>query len=245
MNNAIFTLHNLTKRYGNKETLNISKLEINKGQIYSILGPNGAGKSTLLRIMNLLEESTSGEMYFNQSLIPKEKSKRLLLQREMVMVLQKTIMFSNTVIGNVMYGLKVRGINAKDAKKRALEVLDMVGMKEFADQPANTLSGGEAQRVAIARAIVLKPKVIFLDEPTANLDPNSVLVIEELIKKINADWGTTIVIITHNLYQARRISHKAIILNHGSIVEIGTTEEIFTKPTNPWTQKFIAGELVY
>lgn len=245
MSNAIFTLHNIIKRYGNKETLNIDHLEISKGLVYAILGPNGSGKSTLLRIMNLLEEPTSGEMYFNQNLIPKEKRKRLILQRDMVMVLQKTIMFSTTVLANVMYGLKVRGFNTKEAKDRAMEALELVGMSDFAHEAANILSGGEAQRVAIARAIVLKPSIILLDEPTANLDPNSVLVIEEIIKKINSEWGTTIVIITHNLFQAKRISNQCLLLNHGKIVEIGTTEDIFNNPINPWTQKFIAGELIY
>lgn len=242
MSNKIFTLHNVIKKYGNTEILNIPNLSFEEGKIYALLGPNGAGKSTLLRILNLLDEPTFGEIKFMDKPISIDRKARLLLQREMVMVLQRTVLFSTSVLANVMYGLNIRKIPRKEAIERALKALELVGMKEFANHSANTLSGGEAQRVALARAIVLEPKVILLDEPTANLDPNSVLLIEELIRHINRQWGTTIIIITHNLFQAKRISHESVLLYQGRIIENGLTENLFANPANPKTKEFIEFE---
>jgi len=241
----IFTINNVVKQYGDKEILNIKSLNIKEGKIYAVLGPNGSGKSTLLRILNLLESPSAGEIRFLGQLLSFEKGLMLKQQRQMVMVTQRTVMFSTTVLANVMYGLKWRKLGQVQARERALEALRLVGMEEMAQRHARTLSGGEAQRVALARAIVLKPRVIMLDEPTANVDPNSVVIIEDLIRRVNRDLGTTVIIVTHNLFQARRISNEIIFLNQGQLIEQGETENIFTSAADSRTRQFMAGEMVY
>jgi tungstate transport system ATP-binding protein len=241
----IFTVSNVNKKYGDKEVVNIPFLNIEKGKIYAILGPNGSGKSTLLRILNLLERPSSGDISFLGYPLAIDNGNRLEQQRQMVMVMQKTVMFSATVLANVMYGLKWRGLSHSEARVKAMEALCWVGMEDFVYRQARTLSGGEAQRVALARAIVLRPEVIFLDEPTASLDPNSVMQIEDLIGRINREMGTTMIIVTHNLFQARRLSHQCVFLYQGQLVEKGATEELFTSGTDPRTRQFVSGELIY
>jgi tungstate transport system ATP-binding protein len=155
------------------------------------------------------------------------------MQREMCMVFQKPYMFRTSVYNNVAYGLRLRGIGRSQIKKRVAEVLHYVNMMDFIDKPAQRLSGGEVQRVALARALVIKPNVLLLDEPTANLDPFSVQAVEDIVKGSRDRFGTTVIMVTHNLFQAKRIADETILLFGGEVIEQQPTEQFFTMPGIP------------
>lgn len=245
MKNHVFEIDNIKKIYNERTVLNIDSLRLEKGLIHAIIGPNGSGKSTLLRLLALLDEPSAGNIKaFDTDYLSLIKEK-IKWQRKMTMVMQKTFLFNQSVASNVEYGLKVRDIYRGKRKKIVEETLEWVGMSSFGQRNALTLSGGEAQRVALARAIVFRPDVLFLDEPTASLDPASVLVIEDLIKKINQQFETTIIIVTHNLFQARRLADTTMVLMDGRVVEKGLTEEIFSRSNDERTRAFFAGEMIY
>jgi tungstate transport system ATP-binding protein len=216
-----FKLHNVIKRYGDREVLNIDQLSIPAEKIYTILGPNGSGKSTLLRILALLLVNDAGELEVLGEKVTWEKRQLLKLRRQMSMVTQTSFMFSGSVYYNVSYGLRVRRMGARKVRKRVDEMLEMVGMSAYRDADARTLSGGERQKVAIARALAINPRVLFLDEPTSNIDVASAADIEKHIRYINKERGTTIIMVTHNLFQARRLADEILFINEGRIVEQG------------------------
>ncbi|MFU8794469.1 MAG: phosphate ABC transporter ATP-binding protein [Dethiobacteria bacterium] len=228
-----------------KEVLYINELILTKGCIYGVIGPSGAGKSTLLRIINMLTDQSSGEILYNGEPAPKNGLGKLTLQRNMALVFQKTLLFKDTVWNNIAYGLKARGFNKKEIEIRVNSLLDQIGMTELASRRAETLSGGEAQRVAIARAVAFEPEILLLDEPTANLDPGNIELIEEMIIKMARDKAITVIMVTHNVFQARRIADQVIFINQGKIVEMGPTEKIFSKPDNESTRLFVEGKMVY
>ena len=228
----------------NKQTiLSIEEMSIAAGLIHAVIGPSGAGKTTLLRVLNLLQAPKQGELsYFGKKLQPQEK---LAVQRSMAMVFQKPAIFSGDVFYNVALGLKMRGIPRNEVRTRVFNALDKVGLKDLAKRQAVSLSGGEAQRMALARAMVLNPQVLLLDEPTANLDPANVALFEDIIKKVHVETGTTIIIVTHNLYQAKRVSHESMFLNKGRVLEKNLTSQLFTAPSTEETKLFISGEMIY
>lgn len=232
---------NLAHRYGAREVLKISGLQVHRGRIHAIMGPSGAGKSTLLRVLNLLESPSSGKLYYAGTDIPASGPERLSIQRRMAMVAQQPVLFNTTVEANVAYGLKVRGI--RECRSRVAKALEWVGLADFGGRRAVTLSGGEAQRVAIARAAILEPEILFLDEPTANLDPSNVSLIEDLIRDV-AERGTSVVLVTHNLFQARRLAHQATFLLGGQAVESGPARQVLERPREAQTLAFIEGKMV-
>ncbi|MDI9466495.1 MAG: phosphate ABC transporter ATP-binding protein [Bacillota bacterium] len=240
-----FKLHNVIKRYGDREVLNIDQLSIPAEKIYTILGPNGSGKSTLLRILALLLVNDAGELEVLGEKVTWEKRQLLKLRRQMSMVTQTSFMFSGSVYYNVSYGLRVRRMGARKVRKRVDEMLEMVGMSAYRDADARTLSGGERQKVAIARALAINPRVLFLDEPTSNIDVASAADIEKHIRYINKERGTTIIIVTHNLFQARRLADEVLFLNEGRIIEQGACETIFNQPGDERTAAFLRGETVF
>ena len=152
-------------------------------------------------------------------------------------------MLNATVESNVAFGLRLR--RRKDVQEKVARTLDVVGLLHMARVRASTLSRGEAQRLALARALVIEPEVLLLDEPTANLDPYNVALIEGLVVKINQERGTTIVLVTHNVFQTRRVAHEVAFVLEGRIVEVGTTAEVFGNAMDPRTAAFIRGEMVY
>ena len=240
-----FKLHNVIKRYGDREVLNIDQLSIPAEKIYTILGPNGSGKSTLLRILALLLVNDAGELEVLGEKVTWEKRQLLKLRRQMSMVTQTSFMFSGSVYYNVSYGLRVRRMGARKVRKRVDEMLEMVGMSAYRDADARTLSGGERQKVAIARALAVNPRVLFWDEPTSNIDVASAADIEKHIRYINKERGTTIIIVTHNLFQARRLADEVLFLNEGRIIEQGACETIFNQPGDERTAAFLRGETVF
>jgi tungstate transport system ATP-binding protein len=225
--------------------LSIDRLELEAGKINALIGPSGAGKSTLLQILNGIENQTEGTFIFCGEEYTKSRRMSLEARRKMSMVLQKPALFNTTVYENVACPLKLRRLHKNEIQSRVNEVLELVGMSDKAGQKALTLSGGEAQRIAIARAIVTRPEVLLLDEPTANLDPANVETIEKLITYAKNNHGTTVVIVTHNMFQARRLGENATFLLNGAVVETGSSEKIFTNPDNEKTLSFVKGDMVY
>lgn len=239
----VLKLHNISKTYNGREVLNIEELIIPGKKIYGIIGANGSGKTTLLRIMGLLLPSDSGQVKILGENVHWDKKLILKLRRQMSMVTQTSYMFEGTVYYNVSYGLRARKIKEAKVNQIVMETLEMVGMQDFVKADARTLSGGERQKVAIARALAVKPKILFLDEPTSSIDPNSGQEIEKYIRHINQVYKTTIVVVTHNLFQARRITDEVMYLWKGKLLEKGLTEDIYTNPLDERTRAFVSGEI--
>jgi tungstate transport system ATP-binding protein len=242
---AEFRLRNVIKTFAGREVLNIDHLVMPGQKIYTILGPNGSGKTTLMRTMALLLRNDAGSIIINGEKINWSKKQLLRLRRDMTMVTQNAFMFEDSVYANVAYGLKVRRKPDKQIRSTVEECLNMVGMSSFGRANARGLSAGEIQKVAIARALAVKPKILFLDEPTSNIDPGSALDIEKFIRLINRDMKVSIIMVTHNLFQARRLSDEIIFMWDGKIIDRGTTEEMFTRPSDDRTRSFLKGDTVF
>lgn len=238
------TAENVSKIYNQKKVLTSVSLEIQTGQTNVILGPNGSGKTTLLRILNLLEKPDTGRLFYDggEYELASAASRKLELSRRMTMLMQNPIMFDTTVFENVAYGLRVRGSKKKLIRERVNSVLDLVKMDHVKERRALTLSGGEAQRVALARALVLNPEVIFLDEPTSNLDSMSLRVIEDLISDIKRKKDKTVILTTHLLFCARRWGQRFFVLLDGRIIQRGNKEDVFNRPSSPFLAQFIGTE---
>ena len=220
MDKLIFKVRNLKKVYDSKIVLNVDNLNFQEGKIYAIVGPNGSGKTTLLNILNLLEKPDEGQIFFyDQEITNKSNSDTLEIRRRMTLVNQDPFLFHSTVYDNIAYGLKIRSILSKVQKSRIRSALNIVGLSGFKDRKANQLSGGEAQRVVIARALVIEPEVLFLDEPTANIDQKHIDVVERIIKKIKKEIKTTVIFTTHDLSQAYRLADEVISLLDGKIIK--------------------------
>ena len=218
---------NVTKAFGDKIVLENVNLLIQTGEILALLGPNGSGKSTILKILAFLENATSGEVKFQDEAVNAKNTERLRMHS--TLVFQKTTLFDLSVRDNVAYGLKIRKVPKAEQDEAVREALRIVKLEGFEKRPARKLSGGEQQRVAIARALVLKTKLLLLDEPTANLDPKNALIIEEVVATVNRELKTTIVLATHNMFQAKILPSRIALINDGKITEVGPPAEIFGK----------------
>jgi tungstate transport system ATP-binding protein len=243
MSDWVYRLRDVTKEYTGRRVLQVHSLDIRRGEFFALVGPSGAGKSTLLRVLNFLEPPTSGTIRFLDAAFHAERSVSLAIRRRVTTVFQRPILLNRSVWANVSYGLKLRG--QSDSRATIRQTLERVGLEALAHQKAHTLSGGEAQRVALARAMVLKPEVLLLDEPTANLDPYNVGLIEEIVRTLNHDHGTTLVLVTHNVFQARRLAQRVALMLDGRLIEIADVETFFESPHDPRTQAFVRGEMVY
>jgi tungstate transport system ATP-binding protein len=225
----LIRLKEVTKHYGEITALDDVSLEIREKEIFTVLGPNGSGKTTMLRIMASIVEPTSGEVFFGGERI--NNSNRSQARKKSTMVFQKTALFNTTVYKNIAYGLKLRKFPKKEIDKRVENVLDLVKLNGYEKRLAKKLSGGEQQRVSLGRALALNTELLLLDEPTANLDPKNVSIIEETISRVNHEFNTTIVMATHNLFQAETITKRAALILGGKIVQVGTAQEIFRIPS--------------
>jgi len=222
----------LYKEYSGKQVLKDINFKVQNGEIFVLVGPNGAGKTTLLRILDLLEEPSSGIVLFDGKQMNYYSAKhRLALRRRMGMVFQQTVLFNMSVFDNVAYGLRVKGESDKSVKERVEEALELVQLHGFEQKNALGLSGGEAQRVALAQALVIEPEVLLLDEPTANLDPRNVSIVEEALSRVNREKKTTMIMATHNMLQAENLAQRVAAFNEGRIERIGTFHEIFEAPS--------------
>jgi tungstate transport system ATP-binding protein len=238
-----YCLDHLRKTYHNRLVLDIDRLEIYAGEILAVVGPSGSGKSTLLRHLNFLEQPSAGQLSFESSswngAVPP-----LELRRKVTTVFQRPVLLNRSVAANVAYGLKIRGKRGKPSEQAVLKTLAQVGLEDMAKVSARTLSGGEAQRVALARALVVRPSVLLLDEPTANLDPYNVKLIEQIITLVNQTQRTTVVLVTHNVFQAKRLAHRTAFLLDGRLIEIAKTATFFDHPAEARTAAFIRGEMI-
>jgi tungstate transport system ATP-binding protein len=236
---ARLQLKNIEKSYGSVKALGAISLEIVGGKTTALLGVNGAGKTTLLRIIAGLEKQDKGSILFKDKEINKKELRQIA-----TLVFQKTAMFSRSVYDNLAYGLKIRGKKDAEIREETVRALHAVGLRNFEKRKAKRTSGGEQQRIALARAFLLNPQILLLDEPTANLDPNSATIIERAIKSRTKETSI-IILATHNLSQAKRLANEVVHIHNGKIVEIATPEEFFNNPCSEITQKFINGELDY
>jgi tungstate transport system ATP-binding protein len=243
MSEPVFRLSDVSKEYNGRRVLRVDRLDVQPGEIFALVGPSGAGKSTLLRLLNFLEPPTSGRIHFLDVEFSAARPMPLRLSRRVTTVFQRPLLLNRSVWANVNYGLQLRG--QRNAAGRVEAALDQVGVRSLARQQARTLSGGEAQRVALARAMVLQPDVLLLDEPTANLDPYNVGLIEDIVRELNRERGTTTILVTHNVFQAKRLAHRVALVLEGQIVEIAEAETFFQSPRDSRTAAFVRGEMVY
>lgn len=236
-------IENVKKSFGKNEILHGVSLEVKKGEVVVIIGPSGSGKTTLLRSIGFLEKADAGRMTVDGTdydLHKASKKEILQLRKKMAFVFQNYNLFANkTVLENVMEGLVIgRKVPKEEAKRRALEVLDWVGLTERVDYYPSRLSGGQQQRVGIARAVVLNPEVILFDEPTSALDPELVGEILDLMQKV-AQKGITMIVVTHEIAFASEVADKVIFMDDGIVVEEGNPREIFFKPKELRTKQFL------
>ncbi len=204
-----------------------------------ILGPNGAGKSVLMRLCHGLLQPTAGRIVWHGAI---NGAKSGDVRRRQAMVFQRPVMLRRSALANVMYGLKLAGKSRRECELRAMDVLEVVGLAQHAARAARVLSGGEQQRLALARAWALGPDVLFLDEPTANLDPASTHDIENIINAIHAS-GAKIIMTTHNLGQARRLGDEILFMSDGRLMEHTPIDRFFREPASMEAAAFIKGEL--
>jgi tungstate transport system ATP-binding protein len=244
MSRAIYEVHNLRQMYNQRTVLQVDSLQIYSGEILAMVGPSGAGKSTLLRHLNFLEEPAEGHLIFADSRF-NGVTPPLELRRRVTTVFQQPVLLNRSVAANVAYGLRLRGRSGPRVNQAVEKALRQVGLLEFADVSAKTLSGGEAQRVALARALVIEPDVLLLDEPTANLDPYNIRMIEKIVTEVNHSQGTTVVLVTHNIFQAKRLADRTALILDGKIVEVADTPAFFNAPRDPRTAAFVRGDMVY
>lgn len=205
-------IKNLSRTYGDKIVLDIDSLEIEKGKITGIIGPNGSGKSTLLNIVAGLDTEYEGVVKYDDKLIDKG------IRRDMTLVFQKAYLFRRTVYKNIAYPLKVRGIKGELINEKVSELLKNLEIEDLKFKIGSKLSGGETQKVALARSLVFNPKLLLLDEPTSNIDPEYIELMEKSILKHNIENKGTVVIVTHNIDQAKRICHNIVKLERGKVV---------------------------
>jgi len=222
---VVAELRDVTKAYGKKTVIDTINLQIHEGEILALLGPNGSGKTTILKILAFIENPTSGEVKFHGETVNFKNTEKVRLQS--TLVFQKTTLFGTSVFNNIAYGLKIRKVPKETRDREVKKALELVKLQGFEKRPARKLSGGEQQRVALARALVLKTKLLLLDEPTANLDPKNALIIEEVIAAVNSELKTTIVMATHNMFQAETLPTRIALMNDGRISEIGSPTEVF------------------
>ncbi|WP_028577724.1 amino acid ABC transporter ATP-binding protein [Desulfomicrobium escambiense] len=237
----IIDIKNVYKFFGQLQALNDVSLSINPGEKVVIIGPSGSGKSTLLRSINRLETIDSGSIVVDGKDVSAAGSDINLIRQELGMVFQSFNLFPHkTVMGNLtMAPMKLKKVPELEAKKRALALLDKVGIKDKAEVYPSMLSGGQQQRVAIARALAMNPKIMLFDEPTSALDPEMIGEVLDVMVTL-AREGMTMVVVTHEMGFAREVADRVIFMDHGQIVETGTPEHFFTNPEHPRTQKFLS-----
>ena len=246
----IIEIKNLSKTFGTGDNqvaaLQNVSLQVQKGDIFGIIGLSGAGKSTLVRCINLLERPDCGEVLFHGKNLTTMSEKELRQQRRNIsMIFQSfNLLDQRTALENICFPLELIGTPKKEAKKRAMELLETVGLPDKANAYPAQLSGGQQQRIAIARALATNPKVLLCDEATSALDPNTTHAILELIRKINRELGITVIIITHQMSVIEQICHRVAILDHGEVAEVGTVEAVFSNPKSKAGRRLVSPSVV-
>jgi tungstate transport system ATP-binding protein len=238
---AILQARDLKVHRGRAQVLDVPNLDLRAGEVLALMGPNGAGKSTLMLTLAGLLPATSGELHFRQNQL-QSRTERETFRRSITMVFQDPLLFDATVAQNIASGLKLRGMPAAERQPRVREWAQRLGLGELLDRPAHQLSGGEAQRTALARAFVLRPEILFLDEPFSSLDAQTR---EDLINDLGhilAETGTTAVLSTHDQSKAARLAHRLAVMQEGRIVQMGGLREVVNHPDDPFVAAFVGME---
>lgn len=238
----IISVKDLVKTYNNGSVtaLDHCSLNVKKGQVIAIIGPSGSGKSTLLRSLNLLEEPTSGKIFFKGTDLTSKEVDINKHRQKMGMVFQHFNLFPHkTVLENItMAPVTLKTRTEEDAKNTAMKLLERVGLSEKADEYPNMLSGGQKQRIAIVRALAMEPEVMLFDEPTSALDPEMVGEVLDVMKEL-ASEGMTMIVVTHEMGFAREVADEILFMSEGRIIERGIPQQIFENPENERTKNFI------
>jgi tungstate transport system ATP-binding protein len=237
---TLYRLDSIQQRYAGRSVLDIERLEIRRGETLAVIGPSGSGKSTLLRLLQFLERPSAGRLWFDGRAIDTEPP--VEVRRRVTTVFQRPLVLNRSVRANLTFGLRVRGAGKRPAEIDHL--LDALGLAHLSHASARTLSGGEIQRVAFGRALAFDPDVLLLDEPTANLDPRNVRLVEDLVRERQAQ-GVTVVLATHQIFQARRLAHRAALLLDGEIIETAPIPQLLDHPKDPRTRAFLTGDMIY
>lgn len=234
----VFEIESVSVTRGAVEVLRGIDWAVPEGRISVILGPSGSGKTSLLRLLNRLDEPSSGRIRYGEVAIESYNVHRL--RREVGMVFQRPELFEGTVRDNLLFGTEIHKINVDTD-----EILSLVTLEpDMVDRDVSTLSGGQAQKVSIGRSIAVGPRVLLLDEPTSGLDPTATVQIEALVKRLVETLGLTCIFVTHLIDQARRTGDRALVIMDGKKVEEGAIPDVLDSPKDPRTRKFIRGELV-
>ena len=238
---AVITVRGLEKAFGENQVLRGIDIEIDKGEVIVVIGASGSGKSTFLRCLNCLEDPTGGSIYFDGVDIADVSVDINVHRQKMGMVFQQFNLFPHmTILRNMTIApMKLLKMSRPDAEKKALELLDRVGLKDRANDYPSQLSGGQKQRVAIVRALCMDPEVMLFDEPTSALDPEMVGEVLDVMKKLSAA-GMTMVIVTHEMGFAREVADRVIFIDEGVIAEQGPPAEFFGHPKSPRLQDFLS-----
>ena len=242
----IIEIQNLSKTFGSGENavaaLQDVSLQVKSGEIFGIIGLSGAGKSTLVRCINLLERPDVGKVLFHGKDLMELRSRDLRMQRRKIsMIFQSfNLLEQRTSLDNICFPLELAGVPKKEARARALELLETVGLPDKANAYPVQLSGGQKQRIAIARALASDPEVLLCDEATSALDPKTTKSILSLLQQINKDRGITVIIITHDMSVIEQICHRVAILDHGCVAEIGDVESVFSNPRSQAGRRLVS-----
>ncbi len=228
------SINNLLMKYEDKVVLDIENIYCDKGKIYGILGPNGCGKTTMMKIIAGLKQSTLGTILYEEKEMNEKISKFITYTK------QSPYMLKTTVLKNIAYPLKVRGYKKNEIDRMVNGIMNEFKIQNLANQKATSLSGGEAQKTALARALIFNPQLILLDEPTANIDPEAIELIESALVKRNKENNMTVLIVTHSISQAKRICDNIMVFNNGKIIEYGETKDLIINPKKAFTKKFLS-----
>ena len=245
----IIEIRHLSKIFGSGENqvaaLQDVSVQVQSGEIFGIIGLSGAGKSTLVRCINLLEHPNEGAVLFHGKDLTNLKERDLRMQRRKIsMIFQSfNLLDQRTSLDNICFPLELAGVSKKDARKRAMELLEIVGLPDKANAYPVQLSGGQKQRIAIARALASDPEVLLCDEATSALDPTTTDSILKLLQKINKERGITVIIITHQMSVIEQICHRVAILDAGQVAEIGEVERVFANPQSAAGRRLVSPEM--
>jgi molybdopterin-binding protein len=236
----LITASNLRKRYGDRTVVDLERLELLPGELLAVLGPNGAGKSTLLRLLSMLEKPTSGRVAF-RGLSGSAAETRL--RSSSSVVFQRPHFWRETVHYNIGLGLRLRRLSRTDTDRKVQRIADDLSISGLLKEPVTSLSGGQAQRVALARALVLEPEVLFLDEPTANLDSEARIDLRTDLENVVRQRATGILLITHDRNEAFHLADRIAVLRDGRLVQAGTPADLYEEPADPYVARMTGAEL--
>ncbi len=232
----------LLKRYGDRTVVSVDSLQVYEQEVLAILGPNGAGKTTLFRLLALLEQPDAGSVFYYGKKVDVHD---LAARRRTAAVFQRPLLFQGSVEDNIRFGLRFRRLPRSEVATKIRRMLELMGITHLAGADMRTLSGGEMQRVALARALALEPEILFLDEPTSNLDVHVRRRFREDLRRVVESLAVTVIIITHEHSEALALAQRVAVIQDGSVVQIGTPEEVFTHPQNAFVADFTGAETIW